>query len=183
MLDSTVVSLRLPKEHPLLLKDRLVRATLDDVKTETRRVGSAAKRWLKAEAGDILWVREAWGVTTANPPRIVFRSDGEEADVEAWRPSIHLARVNARLRLELLEKPWMEPLQDITEDGAMAEGVEARPDDTSLMGLDEYLGAEGEWFGSARYAFASLWDSINVPRGYGWEKNPDVAVLRYRRLP
>jgi hypothetical protein len=33
-----------------------------------------------------------------------------------------------------------------------------------------------------QYAFASLWDSINANRGLGWEANPWVWVIGFRKL-
>lgn len=166
-------------DHGILFKGRLVRSIQADEKSETRRVGPGAARWLKAEAGDLLWVRETWGVSRENPPCIVFRADygdgtAEEAKVEAWRPSIHLAKVNSRLHLELTEKPWREPLQAMSERNAIAEGVKQN----------------GRfWFGvnhdhkTALDAFECLWDSVNDGRGYGWKANPEVVVLRFKRLP
>lgn len=174
------------KEWPILFQDRLVRANLADRKTETRRVGPAAKRWLKAEAGDVLWVREAWHPVSTGG--FHFRADGpcgcfgpSKTGDPRWRPSIHMPRAACRLFLELLEKPWLERLQDITEEGARAEGVEGQAS-VILPGLEEYRGAAWGHL-TARGAFASLWDGINEPRGYGWDRNPEVTVLRYRRLP
>jgi len=31
--------------------------------------------------------------------------------------------------------------------------------------------------------FEALWDSLNAKRGYGWDKNPWVWVIEFRRLP
>ena len=31
-------------------------------------------------------------------------------------------------------------------------------------------------------AFENLWDSINVKRGYGWDKNPWVWVIEFERV-
>lgn len=162
-------------DHGILFKGRLVRAILADEKTETRRVGPNAHRWLKAEAGDLLWVRETWGVTEQDPPRIVFRADyggyqdsAAEVGVHAWRPSIHLAKVNSRLHLELKEKPWKEPLQAMQHDNFLAEGIDRT---NSSVG----------WIVQER--FQRLWDSVNEERGYGWKANPEVVVLRFNRLP
>jgi hypothetical protein len=36
-------------------------------------------------------------------------------------------------------------------------------------------------FAGAREAFAALWDSLNAKRGFGWDANPWVWVLSFRR--
>lgn len=37
-------------------------------------------------------------------------------------------------------------------------------------------------FPTAREAFEVLWDSINKKRGYGWDANPWVWVIEFRRI-
>lgn len=173
-----------PLERPLLLRDRLIRATLADLKTQTRRVGPNAKRWLKLRAGDVLWVREAWHWPFRQEHPVskpCYRATGcsDPQDQMAWKPSIHMPRAACRLRLELTADPWLEPLQDITEEEAMQEGI--RQDDGP--GAMRFEGSDGMRWETATLAFRSLWDGINAPRGYGWEKNPDVVAMRFRRLP
>jgi len=138
------------REAPILFQDRLVQAILAGRKTETRRVGPASARFLRLEAGDRLWVREAWAEVChagddpcqghespeerAQYHRIEYRADtgnpkpGEwPAEVDGggrWRPSIHMPRAACRLVLELTAKPRIEPLQAMREADAIAEGIE-----------------------------------------------------------
>lgn len=225
-------------EHPILFKDRLVRALLRErePKTETRRVGPAAKRWLKAAAGDTLWVRESWmplpveevsrlrsggmtpGPWSAQAGGVLYRAttmapafDYLAAAGHRWKPSIHMPRRAARVALVLSEKPWVESLQSIQEKGAVAEGVERFEAKQSVTGCG-YWGGVSRWLKSdeaerspGRYnrhntacyvngeavrtawvnprdAFASLWDDVNAARGYGWDANPEVVVLRFKRV-
>jgi hypothetical protein len=45
------------------------------------------------------------------------------------------------------------------------------------------LGADGKAErASARGAFAHLWESINGPRGFGWDENPWVWVIEFKRV-
>ena len=128
------------------------------------------------EVGDRLWVRETWGVTygwdnekpSEIDPRetIYYKAGGSSGnigthleEVKKWRPSIHMPRWASRITLEVTEVR-VERLQEISEEGAIAEGAE---------------------LGSARGHFSILWDSINAKRG-NWEVNPWVWVVGFRRV-
>lgn len=195
------------RERPLLLKDRLVRATLVDMKTQTRRVdrrfqkrgikgsacyvgtevGGTPGEWLFDDGtddgvilacpygapGDVLWVREAYRANMNGPGRYEYRAD-QENPAKGWIPGIHMPRDACRLRL-LVEEVRVERLQLITEEDAVAEGVK-----TDEHGM---IGEHGSGYPSARMAFASLWDSINEERGYGWDTNPLVWCVSFKRLP
>lgn len=83
----------------------------------------------------------------------------------------------ARTFVEVLEVR-VERLWDITEEGAIAEGVTMARDDHSWTYT--YPGAVGPvWFGTARWAFEALWDSINAKKGHGWNANPVVWAYRF----
>jgi len=40
----------------------------------------------------------------------------------------------------------------------------------------------GGGFSTAREAFEVLWDSLNAKRGYGWDVNPWVWVIEFKRV-
>lgn len=130
------------------------------------------------QAGDRLWVRETWfddmpdepkGVL-ANGRRILYRADHDCTSFEAgcpcnpdgdgkrseWRPSIFLPRWASRITLALVSVR-VERLDDITDEDAEAEGVDAT-------------------------RFPALWDAINGDRA-PWVSNPWVWVVGFRRLP
>lgn len=93
------------------------------------------------------------------------------------RPSIHRTRWASRLTL-VVTGSRCEPLQEILEGDAIAEGV-------VLEGRD----AEGEWFSvpgcavtGADYAalsYARLWDSLRPAGGQRWRDNPEALVLTF----
>lgn len=141
--------------------------------------------------GDTLWVKEAWAF---RPPRdvdcplhITYRADETvrpidpdsvqwehlEQESRRWRSPIHMPRWASRLTLEV-EDVRVEPVQEISPDEALAEGVRDSYPSKVLCPetIDEYN----------LERFRRLWDSINANRGYGWETNPWVRAVTFRRI-
>lgn len=141
--------------------------------------------------GDRLWVRETFSISTSVPisqmkgplarRHLWFWADGnpEDGDWTRPKPSIFLPRWGSRLLLEITEVR-VERLQAITNVESQAEGVThwkcGHPDC-----FDE-RGTPGMHFGP-RAAYMELWDSLNEKRGYGWDANPWVWVLEFKRVP
>jgi hypothetical protein len=61
----------------------------------------------------------------------------------------------------------VERVQEISLDDCYAEGI-LLTDEKRLSRL--------------RFYYAKLWDSINAKRGFGWDKNPWVWVLEFKRI-
>jgi hypothetical protein len=138
------------------------------------------------KTGDRLWVREAFNWSTDSelltgekhhkcPERadwrednVVWRADGEREHPDygqaLWKPSIFMPRWASRITLEIVSIQ-VERLQDISEVDAFAEGISG-----------------GDWLGDPIGEFAKLWNSINAKRGYGWDKNPYVWILEFKRI-
>lgn len=93
---------------------------------------------------------------------------------ERWHSSRFMPLWAAR-RFARLESLRVEQVQDISEGDAEAEGVEYVPRDAGFPCWRWH--ADKPYEGTARAAFAALWDSINAERGYGWSANPLVWVL------
>ena len=163
-------------EHMILMQPGLVRQTYAGVKTETRRLNL---RWIKAQAGDILLVRETWATSpefdAVKPSElpgdapIIYRAAYPEilenpSGVSRWRPSIFLPKRFVRLRLRMVEDARREPLHAITEDGAKREGATNAHYSGPVTGY--------------RTGFERLWCDINGRES--WEANPDVIVLPYK---
>lgn len=132
--------------------------------------------------GDILYVRETWtknwyvdpdGYTHYDQPMYYYAADGTP-DITLmddngftlddqrirWRPSIHMPKEAARLFLRVTDVR-VERLQDINDDGVVAEGLEI-----------------GD-------PFDELWDSTIKPADrdrYGWDANPWVWVFKFERI-
>lgn len=183
------------KERPILFSGEMVRAILEGRKTMTRRVikPQPAGEWAApgktacpyGQPGDRLWVRETWRKTnwTDEPNRgewRVFWRATEKEDSRnngLWRPSIHMPRWASRILLEVVSVR-VERVQDISEEDARAEGVEWQNERPCWV---NYLDRE-DWSPTARDSFRTLWDSINAKRGYGWDANPWVWVVEFKKI-
>ncbi len=138
--------------------------------------------------GDRLWVREGFAIVPRTAYRCstgvqqvlcpdndhdaaVFREGWDRVKPGSWKPSIHMPRWASRLTLEVVSVR-VERVHDITVDDIEAEGVYRvfdSQDDTEDARQNVGL-------------FADLWDSINGKRGYGWDVNPWVWVVEFKRL-
>ena len=139
-----------------------------------------------------LWVRETFTKTQHGLP--VYKSDAKDADGKywtsvasdkegvIWTPSIHMPRWASRLTLEVTTVR-VERLREINTADIHAEGVACS--DCWTAGTPYRFPADGaglipEHCG-CRSKFANLWDNINAKRGYGWDSNPWVWVIEFRR--
>ena len=142
------------------------------------------------EVGDRLWVKETHaivprtayaqseGVQQAFKPHddhdaAVYREGWTRSAPGRWRPSIHMPRWASRITLEVTEVR-AERLREITEPDCEAEGI---PGYTFARGCLSDSPPDPRW------KFIELWDSINAARGFGWDANPWVWVIRFETLP
>ncbi|HYF06159.1 MAG TPA: hypothetical protein VD970_00950 [Acetobacteraceae bacterium] len=161
--------------------------------------------------GDRLWLREAFALrwpegvdspwisdpaapggerpVTSRDCVPVYRAtfDGDEYDRpwdEArdrplpWQNPLHMPRWASRLTLEITEVR-VERLQEISEEGARAEGISTSVVDPQPRGVapiypKQYL--------TARDCFRDLWDAAHARRGFGWDANPWVWTVGFRRM-
>lgn len=141
------------------------------------------------QEGDSLWVRETWTYITkawnehfdtirpdpitpnGYPVDLLYRADGYEIPAN-WTPSIFMPRWASRLTLKI-KNVRVERLHRIGELSAKAEGVE--PEWTVSV-------ERGTSYQSYCTAFANLWDKLNAKRGYGWEVNPWVWVIEFKKI-
>ena len=85
-----------------------------------------------------------------------------------------MPRWASRITLEITDVR-VERVQDITEADALAEGF-------SDKAADANIAARVANDTPARMEFALLWDKLNKKRGYGWETNPFVWVVSFKRV-
>jgi hypothetical protein len=123
--------------------------------------------------GDRLWVREPVGIHCRPEDGIegycVYRADFPDGPLVTfephWTPAMHMPRWASRITLEITGVR-VQRLQDITEEDAIAEGMETIPVGTAT------------W--SNRQSFATLWDQLNGKReGCAWENNPWVWAIKF----
>lgn len=169
------------KDKSILFSAPMICALLAGRKTQTRRL--AAPRW---KAGDLVWVREAWGV--AKPydglrAALVYAAMGGDTAYcvdylatprnEGWtgraRPSIHMPRWASRLTLEIVATR-QERLQDISYEDCRDEGVIC-----PIHGERKHVACTGLHDG-----YRMLWDDINgAGSNAAWALNPFVWVTTF----
>lgn len=185
------------KEIPILFSTPMVQAILAGKKTETRRIlGSGfsfgysyktksirgARAFLSLDkcgeeswndiienckygkVGDVLWVRESHAKDFLD--NFHYKASSETW-CGKWKPSIHMPKAASRIWL-LNEGVTAERLHDITEAGAIAEGV------------IPLLMSGGHVLENAKTVYSQLWNRINGPES--WNANPWVWVIKYKVL-
>lgn len=106
-----------------------------------------------------------------------------------WRPSIHMPRWASRIQLEIVSVR-ADRLQEISRDDAFCEGISPinpyKTDPDLPPGLPavfpDYQDKRNWFMADPVRSFQSLWDSINAGRGFGWDTNPWVWVIEFRRI-
>lgn len=154
--------------------------------------------------GDRLWVREAAIIAPANwrPNEHIgttFDNDGNHRVVQYLAthpdrdaangygftratPSIHMPRWASRITLEIINIR-IERLNDISEEDAIAEGVEKSQWPYSCEPYRNYLHprmSPGHNCSIARASFMTLWQSINGMDS--WKLNPWVWAIEFKRI-
>lgn len=131
---------------------------------------------LPYQQGDILYVRETWckGFWMNEKERYYYKADDNDFHC-VWHPSIHMPKEAARIWLKVKDVR-VERLQDITEDGAKAEGANWK--NGKNVGWEEKMNR------TAIERFAEIWNSTIKKSDrdrYGWNANPWVWVIEFER--
>ena len=123
----------------------------------------------KPPRGDRLWVREAYRVYESGIESEVSESvvlyktnyDDRRASEYVWMNPMFMPRRYSRITLEVTNVRC-ERLMSMWHCHAEKEGYGAGSDSIQL--------------------FREAWDKLNAKRGYGWETNPWVWVMEFKRL-
>lgn len=146
------------------------------------------------QPGDRLWVRETFCDLTEHMTAplfagregpVAYQADGEFIGCHKWKPSIHMPRAASRLTLTVTDVR-VQPLQDCSEEDAIAEGISFRVwdveegDDAEMIegwSSDPALAFRCGVGTTAREGYATLWNNIN---GVGaWDANPWVVAVSF----
>lgn len=222
---------------PILFNTEMVRAILDGRKDATRRIvkgfipddavwgytaftpkgyiscrGYGEKFFkLPCEPGDILYVRETWGIRNMDDESkmayIVYRASEDqenegcrevhlpdekfekmyESMAESkpeWHPSIHMPKEAARIWLKVTDVR-VERLQSITEEGAIREGAEGEKCHHINVGAFGWTDCMNTgWIEPPQVGFMQIWNSTIKKSDldrYGWDANPWVWVIEFER--
>jgi hypothetical protein len=161
------------------------------------------------QTGDILWVRETFVAFGRWETRFseekgrdewhfvdmtletgrAYRYDGALPNAQrggttpAWwkRPSIFMPRAAARIALEVTGVR-VERLQDISEVDAIAEGIRQHDQRNGWVNECQLPDGKRHFDSSAYGMFRQLWDSLNAARGCGFDVNPWVWCISFKRI-
>ena len=161
---------------------------------------------IRFEIGDLLYVRECWRVAADLDelaprdllPCVSVRFEAAQSLNAGGLPitcpgrlraAMHMPRWASRLTLKVTDVR-VERVKQISEADAKAEGLEWYDDDDRPDRDSGYVlyprkgppGAIGVTSRDARVAFNYLWDSINAPRGFGWDANPWVVAISFELI-
>lgn len=147
----------------------------------------------KYSLGDILWVRETFAPYVISDfdgsgndkCTWIYKADGAESqdildcmEDATWKPSIHMPKSACRIFLEVVSVK-VERLQDITEEDAIAEGIESEWDGNATWYKD-YVNKNNMLKQAPINSFQSLWNKINGENS--WSANPWVWVVEFKRI-
>jgi hypothetical protein len=185
------------RDIPVIFSRPMVRATYEGRKTMTRRLAwrerkgkQEASPWQRVKPGDRLWVRENWRAddyAPEDPARTIFMADVPDVLRETqgficWRPSIHMPRERSRITL-IVGAVKIEPLLDISEEDARAEGFEDGILNDGFGPQDFGGGCTIEspgTFASAAGMFQITWAELH-PEWDGYS-SPDVVAVSFRMI-
>lgn len=192
------------KEIPILFSTPMVQAILAGRKTQTRRVvkdkllqsnkDEFEEEFLLAtmakcpygQVGDVLWVRETFGQGVSGKYYYKTKNDmvtDELAEqlVIRWKSPRFMTKNAARIWLRITNVR-VERLQDISEEDAVAEGVDnwTWKNMATPQNWMDYTDPTSPPLCSAYDSFCSLWDSINGEQS--WNDNPWVWVIKFERI-
>ena len=182
------------KEKGIIFSEPMVRAILENRKTQTRRVithrdneiqeaervtlrndgkwqfyqPGAKAPWLRINSpykpGDILYVRETYAKHD-DIKGYLYKATASEFEDNLVKWRPSRYMPRSAARIFLrVTDVRVERVKDISGRDACAEGIEIKK------------------FGNRKHDFEELWDSLNAKRGYSWDSNPWCWVYEFERV-
>lgn len=175
-----------PKKRPILFSAPMVLAILRGEKNQTRRVVKMPKHFDWPGCASIHDAREV--ILADDKSEAAFLCGGDQGyeliKCPYGKPGDFLWPQWASRILLKITDVRVERVQEISEEDALAEGV--GHGFTMNAGYPDYQhiknGVCEVTHDDPRMSFASLWDSINAKRGFGWDANPYVWVIPFERV-
>ena len=99
-------------------------------------------------------------------------------DLYTKHSSMFMPRWASRILLEVTAV-WPERIQEINDEGAIAEGIKKYGDENCYK---IYTPTTSFGTSSPVKSYESLWDSINAKNGHPWEQNDLVWVYQFKRV-
>lgn len=121
------------------------------------------------QSGDILWTRETWvKVEYVNKTIFEYKAGFDAEPYWPWKPGIHMPKSACRMWDEVISIR-AERVADISEEDAIAEGIQSYTDETGIRYKDYMADASGyghpehdyPTVSTAIYSYRSLWQKIN----------------------
>ena len=130
------------------------------------------------QPGDRLWVRETWQKHNGLIYAADYSRELKKNSIIKWRPSIFMPRWASRITLEVVSVR-VERVQDISLDDCLSEGIDDKV--LAYPGVDR-LTLRIMATDQLRHRFGILWDKINAARGFGWDANPWVWAVEFKKV-
>lgn len=152
------------------------------------------------QVGDRLWVRETFKYApqrfcycpqgsspvpcddwangngcASHSDEVIYRADNSR--LMKWVPPIHMPKWASRITLEITDVR-VQLLQDISEEDAIAEGFGNMPKGIIIPFTEPIQRLEIK----AKDYFEEIWNSIYYKKGFGWENNPWVWAITFKRV-
>lgn len=167
-----------------VVKDKLLQSNKDEFEEEFLLATMAKCPY--GQVGDVLWVRETFGQGVSGKYYYKTKNDmvtDELAEqlVIRWKSPRFMTKNAARIWLRITNVR-VERLQDISEEDAVAEGVDnwTWKNMATPQNWMDYTDPTSPPLCSAYDSFCSLWDSINGEQS--WNDNPWVWVIKFERI-
>lgn len=169
-----------PKEGytPRLFKgnDQLLHLESRKSRTELEYI-----EWNVIQKGTILWVRETYSpgnIENGSNTGWQYKADNKGQNI-LWKASLFMPKEAARIFLKVTNIR-VERLHDISEEDAIAEGVE-KIADYGNTGYKLYTEPDAAYSDiDALDSFESLWTAIKGEDS--WKENPYVWVIEFERV-